>query len=84
MAVRVALELLLMDVVVALKIAERGRCGHRNRCRNREVELVFDRTTLAPPLGAGWVSVTVQVLEEFGPRLAGLQAREDSSTGATG
>jgi hypothetical protein len=29
------------------------------------------------------VNVTVQVLEEFGPRLAGLHASVDTSTGAT-
>ena len=33
--------------------------------------MLFARVTLAPPVGAGWVRVTVQVLEEFGPRLGG-------------
>jgi hypothetical protein len=40
------------------------------------------RVTVAPPAGAGCVSVTVQVLEEFGPRAPGLQASEETSTGA--
>jgi hypothetical protein len=39
--------------------------------------------TVAPPVGAAWVRVTVQVLEEFGPRLVGLQASEETSTDAT-
>jgi hypothetical protein len=29
---------------------------------------------VAPPAGAAWVRVTVQVLEELGPRLVGLHA----------
>jgi hypothetical protein len=45
--------------------------------------LLFVRATLAPPVGAGWVNVTLQVLEESGPRLAGLQAKEETKTGAT-
>ncbi len=39
--------------------------------------------TAAPPTGAGLVSVTVQELEAFEPRLVGLHASEDTSTGAT-
>jgi hypothetical protein len=45
--------------------------------------LTVDRRTLAPPVGAACVRVTVQVLEEFGPRLVGLQASEETSAGAT-
>ena len=47
------------------------------------VALVLARVTVAPPVGAGCVRVTVQVLEEFDPRLAGLQANDDTSTDAT-
>jgi hypothetical protein len=39
--------------------------------------------TVAPPACAALVSVKVQALLEFGPRLAGLQVSEDTSTGAT-
>ncbi|HEY1218642.1 MAG TPA: hypothetical protein VGF03_06860, partial [Bryobacteraceae bacterium] len=39
-------------------------------------------TTLAPPAGATCVSVMVQVLEEFCPRLAGLQLSDETNTGA--
>ena len=38
------------------------------------VALVLVRVTAAPPAGAAWVRVTMQALEEFGPRLVGLQA----------
>ena len=44
--------------------------------------LLFERVTLAPPVGAAWVKVTVQVLEAFGPRLLGLQDNADTETGA--
>jgi hypothetical protein len=39
--------------------------------------------TLAPPAGAGWVRVTVQVLEEFDPSQLGLHTSDDISTDAT-
>jgi hypothetical protein len=47
------------------------------------VELVLVNVTFAPPVGAACVSVTVQVLEAFCPRLVGLQVSVDTSTGAT-
>jgi hypothetical protein len=34
-------------------------------------------------VGAGRLKVTVHALEAFGPRLVGLQASEETSTGAT-
>ena len=43
---------------------------------------LLDKATLAPPTGATCVSVMVQVLEEFCPRLAGLQLSEETNTGA--
>ena len=45
--------------------------------------LVLEIVTAAPPVGAALVRVMVQVLEAFGPRLVGLQVREETSTGAT-
>ena len=47
------------------------------------VGLVLVRVTFAPPAGAALVSVTVHVLDALCPRLAGLQASDDTSTGAT-
>ncbi len=46
------------------------------------VELVLVRASVAPPVGAGCVRVTVHMLEELGPRVVGLQASEETSTGA--
>jgi len=41
------------------------------------------RVTVAPPVGAALVNVTVQVVEALGPRVVGLQASEETRTGAT-
>ena len=45
--------------------------------------LVSLKVTTAPPVGAAFDSVTVQVLDPFGPKLVGLHASEDTRTGAT-
>ena len=75
--------MLPMAAVVALKVAEVAAAATVTEAGTVRVELEFDRATLAPPLGAGCVKVTVQVLEEFGPTLVGLHARVDTNTGAT-
>ena len=79
----VALALLLTVVVVALNVAVEAPADTVTDAGTVSVEFVFDNVTRAPPVGAGCVSVTVQVAEEFGPRLDGLQESEDISTGAT-
>jgi hypothetical protein len=43
---------------------------------------LFDSAAFAPPEGALCVRVTVQVVEEFGPMLAGLHDTEDTVTAA--
>ena len=45
--------------------------------------LLLASVTLAPPAGAVWVSVMVQVLIALWPRVAGLHATPDTSTGAS-
>ena len=45
--------------------------------------LLLASVTFDPPAGAVWVSVTVQVLTALWPRLVGLQATADTSTGAS-
>jgi len=70
-------------VVVALKVAMVAAAATVTDAGTVKVALVFVRVTLAPPVGAAFVSVTVHVLDEFGPKLVGLQASEDTSTEAT-
>jgi hypothetical protein len=79
----VALELLLIVVVFTLNVAEVAAAATVTEAGTVRLELLFDRLTLAPPVGAAWVNLTVQVLEEFGPRLVGLHASDDIRTGAT-
>jgi hypothetical protein len=76
--------LLLTATVVALKVAEIAAAATVTDAGTVRVGLVLVRVTVAPPpVGAGWVRVTMQALEELGPRLVGLQTSEETSTGAT-
>jgi hypothetical protein len=79
----VALELLAIVVVAALKVADVAPAATATEVGTVSVELLLDNVTLAPPVGAAWVIVTVHVLEAFCPRLVGVHARDDISTGAT-
>jgi hypothetical protein len=81
-AVTVALELLLMAPVVAVKVADVAAAATVTEAGTVNVALEFVRVTLAPPVGAGWVRVTVQVLEELAPILDGLQVSDETSTDA--
>jgi hypothetical protein len=81
--VTVALALLLTVVVVALKVADVAAAATVTDAGTVRLALELERPTLAPPVGAAWVRVIVQVLEELAPMLEGLQLREETSTGAT-
>ena len=72
--------MLVMAAVVALKVAEVAAAATVTDAGAVRVALVLVRVTAAPPVGAAWVRVTVQVLEELAPRLVGLQASEETST----
>ncbi len=72
-----------MVVFVALKVAEVAAAATVTEGGTVSVALLFVRATLAPPVGAAWVRVTVQVLDAFCPRLVGAQASEDTITGAS-
>ena len=75
--------MLVMAAVVALKVADMAAAATVTEAGTVRVALVLVRVTVAPPVGAGWVRVTVQELEELGPRLVGVQASVETSTGAT-
>ena len=74
--------MLAMATVVAAKLADMAAAATVTDAGAVSVALVLVRVTAAPPVGAAWVRVTVQVLEAFGPRLVGLQASEETSTDA--
>jgi hypothetical protein len=44
--------------------------------------LLLASVTAEPPVGAAWVSVTVQVLTALCPRLVGVQPNVETTTGA--
>lgn len=76
----VELPLLLTVPVEALKVAVVADAATLTEAGTLSIELLLDNLTLAPPLGAGWVKATVQVLDEFAPRLDGLHATEEIDT----
>jgi hypothetical protein len=78
----VALALLLMAAVVTVKVADVATAATVTDAGTVRVALEFARMTLAPPLGAAWVRVTVQVEEELAPMLDGLHASEETRMAA--
>jgi hypothetical protein len=79
----VAVWLLAIVPVVALKLAVLAAAATVTDAGTVRDVLLLDSVTTAPPAGAIWVKVTVQALVALGPKLVGLQASEDTSTGAT-
>jgi hypothetical protein len=69
--------------VDALKVAVVAAVATVTDTGTVSVVLVFVSITNAPPAGAALVSVTVQVLEAFCPRLVGLHESDDTRAGAT-
>jgi len=63
------------DAVVMLKVAVVAAAATVAEAGTVRTELLLASVTEAPPLGAGWPRVMVQVLAAFGPRVEGLQAR---------
>jgi hypothetical protein len=74
---------LAIVVVVALNVAEVAVADTVTNAGTVRVTLVFVSATAAPPVGAAWLKVTVQVLVAFCPRVVGLQTSEETNTGAT-
>lgn len=80
MAVTVELELLLMVPVVAVNVAVVAVAATIVEAGTVRVALLLASVIVAPPVGAGCDSVTVQMLDEFCPKLAGLHDREETDT----
>ena len=68
---------------VALKVAVVAPAATVTDAGTVSEALLLASVTLDPPVGAFWVSVTVQVLTALCPRLAGSQATPETSTGAS-
>jgi hypothetical protein len=64
--------------VVALKLAQVAAAATVIDAGTVRAELALVRVMVAPPVGAAWAKVTVQALEEFGPRLVGMQTSEET------
>jgi hypothetical protein len=77
--VTVALEVPPSAAVVAVKFAELAAAGTVTEAGTVSREVVLARVIAAPPVGAGWDRVTVQVVEVFGPRLVGLHDKDETS-----
>ena len=77
-----ALALAAIAAVVALNVAVVAPAATVTDAGTVSEELVLASAILAPPAGADWVKVTLHVLDEFGPRLAGLHESEETSTEA--
>jgi hypothetical protein len=78
-AVTIALWLLAMEAdAVALKVAVVAPAATVTEGNTVSRPLLLTSVTLAPPVGAVWVSVTVQVLAALWPRLVGLQATPET------
>ena len=69
--------------VVTVKFADLAVAATVTDAGTVRVELLFESVTLAPPVGAACVKVTVQVLEEFCPRLPGLHDNVETVADAT-
>jgi hypothetical protein len=71
-----------MLVVAAEKVAEVADAVTVTEGGIVRAEALSDRVMLAPPVGAAFVSVTVQVLELFSASEDGLQVSEETATAA--
>jgi hypothetical protein len=67
---------------VALKLAAVAPAATVTEAGTVSSALLLASVTLAPPVGAVWVSVTVHALTAPWPRLVGLQDTPETRTGA--
>jgi hypothetical protein len=77
-----ALELPEIAAVITMKFADVAAAWTMTDGATVSSALEFESVTLAPPAGAAWDRVTVQVLEELAPMLAGLHLSDETRTPA--
>jgi hypothetical protein len=69
--------------VEAVKVADVALAGTVTDAGIVRAERLELNVTMTPFVEARWLRITVQVLEELGPRLVGLHDIEETSPGAT-
>ena len=75
--------LAIVAAAVALKVAVVAPAATVTDAGTASEGLLLASVTLAPPVGAFSVSVTVHVLTALCPRLVGLQATPETRTGVS-
>ena len=73
----------MLAAALALKVAVVAPVATVTDGGTASEALLLASETLEPPVGAGWVSVTVHILTALCPRLVGLQATPETKTGAS-
>ena len=68
---------------VALKVALVAPAATMTEAATVTEALLLASVTLEPPVGAAWVNATVHALTALCPRLVGLHATVDTTTGAS-
>jgi len=79
----VAVGLPEMVPLVALKVAVEAPAATFTDAGTVSAAWFEESATLAPPVGASWVKVIVQVLVELFPKAVGVQLSDATCTGAT-
>jgi hypothetical protein len=69
--------------VEAVKVADVALAGTVTDAGTVRAERLELNVTMTPFVEAGWQRITVQALEELGPRLVGLHESAETDTGAT-
>ncbi len=82
-ALTVALWLVLMDAVVAVKDASVEPAATLSEPGTVSIGLLQESWITAPPVGAASFRATLQVLDPFGPKLEGIQLIEAGLVTAT-
>lgn len=73
----------MLAAAVALKVAVVAPAVTVTDAGTVSEALLLASATADPPAGAVWLSVTMHVLDALCPRVVGLQATLDTSTGAS-